>query len=131
MHQIPDSEWQRVKAFYYGMISFIDLQVGRLLDHLDNRGMPDNTRILFTSDHGEMLVDHHLVFKGTTYDEVTNVPLTVSYPGQLPGGEERTALSCSIDVMPTAPGCRFRHRFRGCRCCLRCRTPVRQPGTRC
>ena len=38
MHQIPDSEWQRVKAFYYGMISFIDNQVGRLLDALEAKG---------------------------------------------------------------------------------------------
>lgn len=105
MHQIPDSEWQRVKAYYYGMISFIDQQVGRLLEALAAKGMLDNTIVLFTSDHGEMLGDHHLVFKGTTYDEVTNVPLMISNPGQIPAGVVRTAMTNSIDVMPTLLDC--------------------------
>ncbi len=105
MHQIPDSEWQRVKAFYYGMISFIDNQVGRLLDALSARGMLNNTIVLFTSDHGEMLGDHHLVFKGTTFDEVTNVPLIIRHPGQVNAGEVRSTMTNSIDVMPTLLDC--------------------------
>ena len=105
MHQISDAEWQRVIAFYYGMISFIDLQVGRILDTLEARGILENTIVLFTSDHGEMLGDHHLVFKGTTFDEVTNVPLIISYPGKVPSGEIRMAMSNSIDIMPTLLDC--------------------------
>jgi arylsulfatase A-like enzyme len=101
MHKITDAEWQRVIAFYYGMISFIDMQVGRLIDALEARDMLENTIVLFTSDHGEMLGDHHLVFKGTTFDEVTNVPLIISFPARVPSGEVRTALSSTIDIMPT------------------------------
>ncbi|MBN1400254.1 MAG: sulfatase-like hydrolase/transferase, partial [Anaerolineae bacterium] len=81
MHLIADAEWQRIRAYYYGMISLIDKQVGRMVEMLRERKLLDNTIILFTSDHGEMLGDHHLVFKGTTYDEVTRVPLIVALPG--------------------------------------------------
>ena len=105
MHEIPDTEWQRVKAFYYGMITFIDVQVGRLIDALDARGMLENTLIVFTSDHGEMLGDHHLVFKGTTYDEVTNVPLIISSSDHIAVGEVRETLSNTIDIMPTLLDC--------------------------
>jgi len=101
MDKIPASEWQRVRAFYYGMISLIDKQVGRILAHLEDRGLLDNTLIVFTSDHGEMLGDHHLVFKGTTFDEVTNVSLMVSGPGVDGMGCIRYTLASSIDVMPT------------------------------
>ena len=101
MHKVSDAEWQRVKAFYYGMISLIDKQVGRILETLARREMLDNTIIVFTSDHGEMLGDHHLVFKGTTYDAVTNVPLIVARPGETAAGALRTTLANSIDLMPT------------------------------
>jgi arylsulfatase A-like enzyme len=100
MHALSDAAWQRVRAFYYGMISLIDKQVGRLLALLAERGMLDDTVIAFTSDHGEMLGDHHLVFKGTTYDEVTNVPLLLAGPGVEAGGA-REDMACTIDLMPT------------------------------
>lgn len=100
MHTLSDAEWQRVRAYYYGMISLIDKQVGRLLAMLDRRGMLEETIIAFTSDHGEMLGDHHLVFKGTTYDDVTNVPLILTGPGITSRGSRET-LACSIDLMPS------------------------------
>ena len=71
MYRITDAEWQRTKAFYYGMVSLIDKQVGRLMDVLRRRGLLENTLVVFTADHGEMLGDHHMVFKGTTYDCIT------------------------------------------------------------
>ena len=101
MHTVTDKEWQRVRAFYYGMITHIDKQVGRLLDHLEERGMLENTVIAFTSDHGEMLGDHHLVFKGTSFDQVTNVPMILAGPGVNVAGEHREQLGSSIDIMPT------------------------------
>jgi arylsulfatase A-like enzyme len=101
MHAIPDDEWQRIRAYYYGMISLIDKQVGRMIEALRQKEMLDNTIILFTSDHGEMLGDHHLVFKGTTFDQVTNVPLLIVRPGEADVGGARQTLANSIDVMPT------------------------------
>lgn len=101
MDTIPDEEWRRVRAYYYGMISLIDVQVGRLVDTLRRREMLENTIIVLTSDHGEMLGDHHLVFKGTTFDEVTGVPLIVARPGEGAAGAERDLLTSTIDIMPT------------------------------
>ncbi|MGC9347662.1 MAG: sulfatase family protein [Anaerolineae bacterium] len=101
MHTISDAAWQRVRAFYYGMINLIDKQIGRILGLLERRQMLHNTIIAFTSDHGEMLGDHHLVFKGTTYDQVTNVPLIIVRPGETAHGASLDSLACSIDITPT------------------------------
>jgi arylsulfatase len=101
MDAISDDEWRRVRAFYYGMITLIDVQVGRLMETLRRQGMLEETVIVFTSDHGEMLGDHHLVFKGTTFDEVTGVPLIVTRPGEAQAGAQRDLLTNSIDIMPT------------------------------
>ena len=96
-----DDDWRRVKAYYYGMVSQIDTNVGRLMDTLRRQGQLENTVIAFTTDHGENLGDHHLLFKGTTYDCVTRVPFVVSWPGCESPGEVRSPLCSSIDIMPT------------------------------
>ena len=96
-----DRDWRRIKAYYYGMISQIDKNVGRLVDVLRRQGQLENTVIVFTTDHGENLGDHHLLFKGTTYDCVTRVPFIVSWPGCNSPGEARDALCSSVDIMPT------------------------------
>lgn len=101
MCHMTDDEWQRITAYYYGMVSLIDKQVGRLVRALADRGLEENTLIVFTSDHGEMLGDHHLVFKGTSYDCVTNVPLIVTSPDLSLGSCSSKALGSSIDLMPT------------------------------
>lgn len=101
MHQLPDAEWQRCKAYYYGMVSLIDKQVGRLIDALDTRGMLENTLIIFSADHGELLGDHHLIFKGATYDCVTNMPLIMCGPGIDGHRGQRAGLCNAIDIMPT------------------------------
>ena len=96
-----DEDWQRIKAYYYGMISQIDRNIGRILDALERSGELENTLVVFTADHGENLGDHHLLFKGTTYDCVTNVPLIIASPGLIQKGESRDQLCCTIDLMPT------------------------------
>jgi arylsulfatase A-like enzyme len=101
MCSLKDAEWQRIKAYYYGMISLIDKNVGRLVDVLQRRGELENTLIVFTADHGENLGDHHLLFKGTTYDCVTNVPFVITWRGNAHPGAARDALTSSIDIMPT------------------------------
>ncbi len=101
MCDLSDADWQRVIAYYYGMVSLIDKQVGRLVEVLARTGEFDRTIILFTADHGEMLGDHHLMFKGTNFDCVTNVPLIVTRPGERCGGESREAMCSSIDLTPT------------------------------
>ncbi len=101
MHQLTDADWQRIKAFYYGMVSLIDKNVGRLLGTLEAKGRLEDTIVVFTTDHGENLGDHHLLFKGTTYDPVTRVPFIVSWAGNQTPGAVRDTLCSSIDIMPT------------------------------
>jgi arylsulfatase len=101
MCNLQDEDWQRIKAYYYGMISLIDKNVGRLVETLRERGQLEDTVILFTADHGENLGDHHLLFKGTTYDCVTAMPFIVRWPENPCPGAARDLLCSAIDVMPT------------------------------
>jgi arylsulfatase A-like enzyme len=101
MCNLGDEDWKRIKAYYYGMISQIDKNIGRLIDTLKRQGRLGNTVIIFTADHGENLGDHRLLFKGTTYDCVTSVPFIVCWPGNTHSGEVRDLLASSIDIMPT------------------------------
>lgn len=72
-HIITHEEWQLIKSQYYGMVSWIDDCVGKLLSVVD-----DETTVIFTSDHGDILGDHGLFSKGLfTYDGNTKVPLLI------------------------------------------------------
>ena len=101
LNEFSDDDWRRIKAYYYGMITHIDVNIGRILQSFSARGLLDNTIVAFTTDHGEMLGDHHLLFKGTTYDCITNVPFIIAGPGIPDTGASRSLLTSSIDIMPT------------------------------
>lgn len=101
LNTFSDTDWQRIKSYYYGMITQIDFNIGQILENLYNRGLLENTVVVFTTDHGEMLGDHHLLFKGTTYDCITNVPCIFAGPGVPPTGSRRDLLASSVDIMPT------------------------------
>lgn len=67
-------------------MSFLDQQLGKIIDALREEGIYDNTLIIYSSDHGDMICDHNLLGKGAYfYDGCTNVPLIVKYPGQREG----------------------------------------------
>ncbi len=88
---------------YYGSVSFIDEQIGRILDVLRERGMVDNTLILFTCDHGDMLGDHHLWRKTYAYEGSARVPMLVRWPASL-AAERGRVLTQPVelrDVLPT------------------------------
>jgi arylsulfatase len=95
-------EVQRVIAAYYAMVSLIDDEVKRILDRLEALGLADDTLVIFTSDHGEMLGDHQLLLKGPMlYDCAVRVPLIMRWPGRLPAGERRPELVQWIDLTST------------------------------
>jgi arylsulfatase A-like enzyme len=87
---------------YYGMVKLIDGQVGKILRALDETGKTDQTVIVFTSDHGDMMGGHGMVWKSTRafYEEVVRVPLLISYPGKFRPRVSRRAVD-STDFMPT------------------------------
>ena len=88
---------------YWGYCSYIDQQIGRVLDALDAAGKADDTIVLFTSDHGDMLTAHGFVFKlcWCGYDELLRVPLLVRWPGRVKPGTRCDALVSSVDILPT------------------------------
>lgn len=102
LRTMTDRDLDRIKCCYYGMISEQDHYIGRILAELKRLGLQDRTLVIFNSDHGEMLGDHGLLFKGGYfYDEVVHVPLILRAPGRLPAGKRITALAEEIDVLPT------------------------------
>jgi arylsulfatase len=91
-----------VKAYYYGMISENDKYIGTILDELKSQGLDDHTVVVFNADHGEMLGDHGLLFKGSyMYDGVTQVPLIIRAPGKIPARTVVSSLVEEVDLMPT------------------------------
>ena len=98
------AEWEdkKLQASYYAMIEQVDCEFGRILDRLEATGQRENTIIVFMSDHGEMLGDHGLVFKGCRfYEGLARVPLIVSWPGHFSEGVVSDALVELMDLAPT------------------------------
>lgn len=90
------------QALYYAMIAQIDDQFARLLDYLEHSGQRENTVIVFTSDHGEMLGDHGLLFKGCRfYEGLVRVPLIFSCPGRISENLQSGALVELLDMSAT------------------------------
>ncbi len=90
-------------AIYHGMVKYIDDQVGRILKKLDERGLADNTLVIFTSDHGDMVGAHGCIGKSITsfYDDLVRIPLSMRLPGRIkPGTLVKNPVS-QIDLMPT------------------------------
>jgi len=92
----------QAQARYYAMIAQIDDQFQRILDHLDQIGQRENTVILFTSDHGESLGDHGLMYKGCRfYEGLVRIPLIFSWPGHFQQSLESTGLVELLDMSAT------------------------------
>ena len=87
---------------YYAAISFMDAQIGEILDALDNSGQADNTIVVFTSDHGFHIGEHSLWGKTTNFELDARVPLIIADPSRKAGqGKTTQALSELVDLYPT------------------------------
>lgn len=96
-----DAGCRRMLANYYGCVSLVDGMVGSILDAIDEMGLRDNTIVVFTSDHGEMVGTHGHVEMRSPYEEASRVPLLVRAPW-LHEGQRRIAGNFSqIDFVPT------------------------------
>ena len=71
---------RRIRAYYYAEITHVDRQVGKLLAALEEAGVLDETLIIFSSDHGDALGDHGLIFKNYFYESMVRVPLLARGP---------------------------------------------------
>jgi arylsulfatase A-like enzyme len=105
---------RRDMAIYYGMVSFMDREIGRMLDHLDRSGLAQNTLVVFTTDHGHFLGQHGLAAKGAFhYEDLLRLPFLVRWPEQegsaaanptaarVPAGRVSTELQSTVDLAPT------------------------------
>lgn len=90
---------QVIRAYYYGLVSFQDEQTARILAALERLGLGDNTIVVFTADHGEMLGDFRFFFKSCMYEGAAHVPLIMRMPGGRTGTND--ALVGLQDIMPT------------------------------
>lgn len=101
-HQHDEAEMRRSLACYYGMISLIDHEVGRILDALDRLGIADDTLVVYTTDHGHFLGHHGLIAKGAFhYEDLLRLPFLVRYPGRVPAGRQSAAMQSLVDLAPT------------------------------
>ena len=88
-------------AMYLGCNSFVDHEIGRVLAAVQQHA-PENTMVIYTSDHGDMLGAHRLLQKGPAmYEEITRVPFIVQLPGSRRCGVKDHALVSHIDILPT------------------------------
>lgn len=99
---LTKDQLRQMRRAYYAAVTFMDRQVGRLLDFLETNALRENTLIVFHSDHGDMQGDHGLFRKGAAmYDPVVRAPLIFSMPGTIPQGKISEALCGLIDIAPT------------------------------
>ena len=96
---------RRSRRGYYGSISFIDEQIGRILQSLEKRGLMDNTFIIFVADHGDMTGDHHLWRKSYAYEASARVPYLARWPESMGMADRRgQTITQPVelrDVLPT------------------------------
>ncbi len=92
---------RRIRALYHAQISLIDHGVDRILDALEALDLVDNTLVIFTSDHGEMLGDHGLWQKSQPYDPSARVPFLMRLPGRVAAGRVADEIVSLIDLLPT------------------------------
>jgi arylsulfatase A-like enzyme len=101
-HRMDDAALRQAMACYYGMISLMDREIGRILEALDRLGIAENTLVLFSTDHGHFLGQHGLVAKGAFhYEDMVRIPMLVRWPGHVPEGTVSHALQSQVDFAPT------------------------------
>ena len=100
-YQQTDQQLRRSMAGYYGNISQMDSNIGRVFDTLRELGLDKNTVVIYTSDHGEMAGAHRMWTKHNMYEQSVSVPLIVRMPDRIEAGTSRREIIEQIDLFPT------------------------------
>jgi arylsulfatase len=99
---MTEYEHKLVCASQWAIMEHVDEQVGRLLEELAQSGELEHTLVIFMSDHGEMMGDHGIYWKGPYfYEELVKVPLIMAWPGTIAEGKRSQALVELVDLVPT------------------------------
>ncbi len=94
---------RELTAAYFGMVSLMDRHIGRIVDHLRDRGLLESTIVVFTTDHGDYLGNHGLWWKGLpTYEDMMRLPFIVRHPGCVTPGSRSRAFQSLVDIPRTA-----------------------------
>lgn len=94
--------WREQRAAYCGMVEYVDNLIGRILDTVEARGLLENTIIIFSSDHGDMMGDHGLYYKIHPYDASIRTPTIIYDPAsKRPGGTVLTDMIEAVDIPGT------------------------------
>lgn len=100
--RLSDADLRAMIACYWARVAYLDRQVGRVLDALDDLDLAEETLVVYSSDHGENLGDHGLMGKfASFYESEVRVPLVMRLPGALPAGRVVQKPVEQIDVVPT------------------------------
>jgi iduronate 2-sulfatase len=99
--RIPDDLARKLKHGYYASVSYMDAQVGKLLDELGHLGLSGNTIVILWGDHGWKLGEHDAWCKHSNVENDVNVPLLISVPGMKSAGMHSNALVEFVDIYPT------------------------------
>ena len=97
----PEEQVRRARAAYYGLITYLDDKVGRLVAALEETGQLEHTLIIYTSDHGEMNGEHGMWRKSNFYEQSVRVPLIMSGTGLVPQGRVVEQAVSLVDVVAT------------------------------
>jgi len=99
-----DKSMRQLRATYYGLITEVDHNIGKIIVQLKEAGQYENTVIIFVSDHGAQIGDHHLLAPGAYFDQSFHVPLVIRSPDEnMPQHRSRVvdAFTESVDILPT------------------------------
>jgi arylsulfatase A-like enzyme len=91
-------------AGYYAHVTALDEQFGRLMSALKECNLQEDTIVVFSADHGDMLYSHNWLGKGVPWKESVNIPLIARWPGKIQAGRKSSALVGMVDLMPTLLG---------------------------
>ncbi len=97
----PPELVREARRAYYALVSYVDAKVGRLLDTLEDAGLRENTVVVYTADHGDMLGCHGLWRKSNFYEQSARVPLIMSWPAGLPSARRISDPVTLVDVVAT------------------------------
>lgn len=96
---------RRSRQGYYGSVTFVDEQIGRIIEALDKRGWLDETLILYTADHGDMTGDHHLWRKSYAYQSSARIPMLMRWPTGLTVAKRGQVLTQPVELRDILPTC--------------------------
>lgn len=100
--RFTERQLQEFMAIYYGMVSFMDHEIGKIMAALDRLGMADDTIVIFSTDHGHYMGQHGLVFKCLYhYEDMIKIPFIVRWPGKAPAGTVSNNIQNLVDLAPS------------------------------